>query len=86
MKAIWKGTIIGNSHSRGLSLTIQLSLTTLSLSRFEIALSLSNLIPQGNHYFPRSSLNEKYIKPSDQSSTHCFWKGEASYYDLVVGI
>jgi uncharacterized protein (DUF427 family) len=41
-------------------------------------------ILQGNHYFPRSTLEEKFIKPSNHS-THCFWKGDASYYDLTIG-
>lgn len=38
----------------------------------------------GNYYFPPDSKNAQYFK---ESSTHtkCFWKGNASYYDIVVG-
>ncbi|HIK20853.1 MAG TPA: DUF427 domain-containing protein [Synechococcus sp. M44_DOE_062] len=38
---------------------------------------------EGNIYFPPESLRREYFQPS---STHtiCPWKGEASYYTLVV--
>jgi len=48
-----------------------------------IAQSKDTVVVEGNHYFPRASLQDKYIKSSDYT-THCFWKGDASYYDLVV--
>ena len=38
---------------------------------------------EGNHYFPRASLEEQYLEPSDHHTT-CAWKGEASYFDVVV--
>lgn len=38
---------------------------------------------EGNWYFPPSSLKQEFFAPSDHSTT-CFWKGEASYYDVVV--
>lgn len=38
---------------------------------------------EGNWYFPPSSLHSDYFAPSDHHTT-CFWKGEASYYDVVV--
>ncbi len=38
---------------------------------------------EGNWYFPPSSIKQEYFKPSDQHTT-CVWKGEASYYDVVV--
>ncbi len=37
----------------------------------------------GNRYFPHDSLKKEYFKPSDTTST-CWWKGEARYYDIVV--
>lgn len=49
-----------------------------------LAESEDTVVVEGNHYFPRSSLNEEYLKSSDQTSV-CFWKGEASYYDVEVG-
>lgn len=38
---------------------------------------------EGNWYFPPSAKNQKYFTESDHHTT-CFWKGEASYYDVVV--
>lgn len=40
-------------------------------------------IVEGNYYFPPDSINSEYFKKSD-SHTVCSWKGEASYYDIVV--
>lgn len=39
---------------------------------------------EGNWYFPPDSIKTTYFKPSDERS-HCFWKGEARYYDIKVG-
>lgn len=39
---------------------------------------------EGNWYFPPNSLKREFFKDSDHKTT-CFWKGEASYYDVVVG-
>lgn len=39
---------------------------------------------EGNWYFPPSSLRREYFKESDHR-TFCPWKGEAHYYDVVVG-
>jgi len=36
---------------------------------------------EGNVYFPESSINKEYFKDSS-TSTHCPWKGDASYYTL----
>ncbi len=38
---------------------------------------------EGNLYFPAGSLRSEYFEPSDKT-THCPWKGTASYYDVVV--
>jgi uncharacterized protein (DUF427 family) len=38
---------------------------------------------EGNHYFPPESVKKEYFKQSD-SHTTCPWKGEASYYNIVV--
>lgn len=38
---------------------------------------------EGNWYFPPSSLKREFFKESDHRTT-CIWKGEASYYDVVV--
>lgn len=36
-----------------------------------------------NWYFPPNSVNTELFQPSDTHTT-CFWKGEASYYSVVV--
>jgi uncharacterized protein (DUF427 family) len=36
-----------------------------------------------NIYFPLSTVNQEYLRPSD-THTSCFWKGVASYYDVEV--
>lgn len=48
-----------------------------------IAESDNTILIEGNHYFPKESVHEEYLKNSDQKST-CPWKGEASYFDLQV--
>ena len=50
----------------------------------EIARSDDTVGGEGNHYFPRQDVAEGVLEPSD-TRTICPWKGEASYYDLVVG-
>ena len=50
----------------------------------EIANSEETVIVENNHYFPADSVNSEFLRPSE-SHTTCPWKGEASYYDVVVG-
>lgn len=38
---------------------------------------------EGGWYFPPKSINKGFFTPSDHKTT-CFWKGEASYYDVTV--
>ena len=39
---------------------------------------------EGNYYFPADTLRMQYFRPSEKH-TQCSWKGEASYYNIVVG-
>ncbi|HEU4319255.1 MAG TPA: DUF427 domain-containing protein [Acidimicrobiia bacterium] len=48
-----------------------------------LAESDETLVVEGNHYFPRASINEEYFADSD-THTRCHWKGTASYLDVVV--
>ena len=48
-----------------------------------IAESDETVFIEGNHYFPVSSVNFDLLKDSS-TSTHCPWKGEASYYHIEV--
>lgn len=38
---------------------------------------------EGNWYFPATSIISEYFIPSELRTT-CHWKGEASYYSVVV--
>ena len=49
-----------------------------------IADSDDTVVIEGNHYFPRASVREEVLRPSDKH-TVCPWKGTASYYDVEVG-
>ena len=49
-----------------------------------IADSDSTIIIEGNHYFPPDSVNMEYLVEST-TTTVCPWKGDASYYDIVIG-
>jgi uncharacterized protein (DUF427 family) len=48
-----------------------------------IADSDETVVVEGNHYFPPDCVNQEYLQPSD-THTNCHWKGDASYYNLVV--
>ncbi|MEO6321792.1 MAG: DUF427 domain-containing protein [Polaromonas sp.] len=48
-----------------------------------IAQSDETVVLEGNHYFPESSLNRDYVTFSNHH-TMCSWKGQASYYSLLV--
>lgn len=48
-----------------------------------IAESDNTVIVEGNHYFPADSVNGQFLKETN-THTSCSWKGEASYYDIVV--
>lgn len=49
-----------------------------------IAESDATEVVEGNHYFPRASVKDEFLKPS-ATKTHCGWKGECSYFDVVIG-
>lgn len=38
---------------------------------------------EGNWYFPPTAVHREYFTPSETHTT-CHWKGEASYYNVVV--
>lgn len=48
-----------------------------------LAESNRTIVIEGNHYFPPEAINADYFKPSATHTT-CPWKGQASYYDVVV--
>lgn len=49
-----------------------------------IAESDDTVMVEGNRYFPETALNRAYVTFSNHK-TMCAWKGQASYYSLMVG-
>ncbi|MGH8479225.1 MAG: DUF427 domain-containing protein [Gammaproteobacteria bacterium] len=48
-----------------------------------LAESENTIVVEGNHYFPAESVNRELFRQSNTHTT-CPWKGEASYYDIIV--
>ncbi len=48
-----------------------------------IADSEHTVVVEGNHYFPRDSVDEQLVEASSMRTT-CPWKGQASYLSLTV--
>jgi uncharacterized protein (DUF427 family) len=48
-----------------------------------LAESDKTIVIEGNHYFPPDAMKEDHFQPSEKH-TICPWKGEASYYNVVV--
>ena len=48
-----------------------------------IAESDDTIVVEGNHYFPRDTLNAEFFAASDLQS-RCPWKGTAGYFDVTV--
>jgi len=48
-----------------------------------IAESDDTIVVEGNHYFPKDSVDFEYLKSSSEQYT-CPWKGEAKYYNVDV--
>ncbi|HEX7823323.1 MAG TPA: DUF427 domain-containing protein, partial [Mycobacterium sp.] len=46
-----------------------------------IAESDDTVVVEGNHYFPKDSIDEQYFV-SSENHTICSWKGTASYYHV----
>lgn len=49
-----------------------------------IADSDDTVVVEGNHYFPRDSVDEGKLLPSTTKSV-CAWKGTAHYYTIEAG-
>lgn len=48
-----------------------------------IAESSETVVIENNHYFPADAIKAEYFEERD-TVTYCPWKGEASYYNIVV--
>lgn len=51
--------------------------------KITLAESDRTIVVERNHYFPPDSINGTYFEDSD-THTQCSWKGQASYYNIVV--
>lgn len=49
-----------------------------------LAESGDTVVVEGNHYFPPQDVKKEYLVESDYRTT-CPWKGEAHYFNIVVG-
>ncbi len=48
-----------------------------------LAESDDTVVVEGNHYFPRSAVDQQYVRDSATRTT-CPWKGQASYLTIEV--
>jgi len=48
-----------------------------------IAESDDTVVVEGNHYFPRNSVDDDVLTASDKT-TYCPWKGTANYFSITV--
>lgn len=48
-----------------------------------LAESDRTIVVENNHYFPQEDINKEYFQDSN-THTSCPWKGQASYYSVVV--
>lgn len=58
-------------------------MATATFNGTVIARSDETVVVEGNHYFPPASVTPGVLEPTDHT-THCPWKGDASYSDVVV--
>jgi len=56
---------------------------TATVNGHVLARSDHTVMVEGNHYFPPDSIDRSFFRDSDTRS-HCPWKGEAAYLDVVV--
>lgn len=54
------------------------------LKSMVLADSNDTIVVAGNHYFPASAVNMKYLQ-ARKTKTTCAWKGTAHYYSINVG-
>jgi len=48
-----------------------------------LAESDDTVVVEGNHYFPADAIKREHFEDSSTHTT-CPWKGEASYYNVIV--
>ncbi|MGI9577372.1 MAG: DUF427 domain-containing protein [Microthrixaceae bacterium] len=58
-------------------------MVTATLNGTVVAASDNTVVVEGNHYFPIEDVVGDVLQQNDRQS-RCFWKGDASYFDVVV--
>jgi uncharacterized protein (DUF427 family) len=58
-------------------------MTTATWNGATIAESDKTIVVEGNHYFPPDAVHMDFFRQSPTTS-RCPWKGQASYYSVVV--
>ena len=56
---------------------------TATFNGVKIAESDATVVIEGNHYFPEEAVNWDHFSKTAHS-THCPWKGDATYYTLTA--
>ncbi|MEY3446923.1 MAG: hypothetical protein RIR45_1678 [Pseudomonadota bacterium] len=54
-----------------------------SWNNITLAESDDTVLVEGNYYFPESALKKEFTTVSNHK-TSCAWKGQASYYSLLI--
>ena len=54
---------------------------TATFNGVKIAESDATVVIEGNYYFPSEAVNWEHFSRTSHS-THCPWKGDASYYNV----
>jgi uncharacterized protein (DUF427 family) len=94
-KATWNGAVLAESDAtvevegarRVMGLVVCLrarELQQTSPERSRRSRPKHNAPLAGNQYFPPAAIKKELFTPS-ATKTHCGWKGEASYYNVVAG-
>lgn len=76
-------TVSPSAVGRTISLRPPDSFMKATWNNKTLAESNDTIVVEGNHYFPKDSINTEFFQPSE-THTVCGWKGTASYYDVVV--
>lgn len=58
-------------------------MVTASWNGAVIARSDDTVVVEGNHYFPRDTVDAKYLEGS-ATTTICPWKGTAHYHSIIA--
>jgi uncharacterized protein (DUF427 family) len=78
-------TVRTTPYARGEDVDVGANMTVRASWRGTVlATSDRTLLVEGNHYFPIEDVDDSHLEKSAHS-TFCPWKGDASYYDVVVG-